>query len=186
MTGHLTEKTASDGISDLHSQLELLAARQGQIPTQLPGPSPDVPNESPARQAQETRQTFSRTESGPGRAQSNRIIDNHHEYSRETYLALFRVVDLLEQDERARRLSVPARPGTRRQQILVRDSETVCTEGKNCPLGVQWTVSIPPSMPNGNSTPRSFTPRLNAVLRTLRAGKLADVAVLMHPGQQLI
>ena len=37
---------------------------------------------------------------------ANRIVANDHEYSRETHPALFRVVDLLEQDEQARTLSV--------------------------------------------------------------------------------
>jgi hypothetical protein len=83
--------------------LEILIARQGQMLTQRPGPSPDVPHESLTRPAHTTQQAFSRTESGPERA---RIIDDNHEYSRETHPALFRVVDLLEQDERARRLSV--------------------------------------------------------------------------------
>jgi hypothetical protein len=39
-------------------------------------------------------------------AQDNRIVDHDHEYSRETHPALFKVVDLLERNERARRLSV--------------------------------------------------------------------------------
>jgi hypothetical protein len=37
---------------------------------------------------------------------ANLIVDDDHEYSRDTHPALFRVVDLLEQDERARTLSV--------------------------------------------------------------------------------
>jgi hypothetical protein len=86
--------------------LEILTSRQVQIITVLQGPSPDIPDGSPARQAQGTQQTFSRTESGPERAQPSRIIDDNHEYARDTHPALFRVVDLLEQDERARAWSV--------------------------------------------------------------------------------
>jgi hypothetical protein len=86
--------------------LEILTARQMQMLTLLQEPSPDIPSKSPARQAHTTQQIFSRTESGPEHAQPSRIIDDNLEYSRDTYPALFRVVDLLEQDERARRLSV--------------------------------------------------------------------------------
>lgn len=39
-------------------------------------------------------------------AQASRIIDHDHEYSRDTHPALFKVVELLEQDEQACRLSV--------------------------------------------------------------------------------
>ena len=86
--------------------LETLTARQAQMLTLLPGPSPDVPDKSPTRQARETRQTFLRTESGAERAQPSQIIDDNQEYVRDTHPALFRVVDLLEQDEQARTWSV--------------------------------------------------------------------------------
>jgi hypothetical protein len=74
--------------------------------TQRPGPSPDVPHESPTRPAHTTQQILCRTESGPERAQPGWIIDDHQEYMRDTHPALFRVVDLLEQDVGARKLSV--------------------------------------------------------------------------------
>jgi hypothetical protein len=40
-------------------------------------------------------------------AQAGRVINDNHEYTRDTHPALFKVVDLLERDERARTLSVP-------------------------------------------------------------------------------
>jgi hypothetical protein len=39
-------------------------------------------------------------------AQASRIIDDGHEFTKETHPALFRVVELLERDGRARTLSV--------------------------------------------------------------------------------
>lgn len=42
----------------------------------------------------------------PGNGRANLFTDRDHEYSRETHPALFKVIDLLEQDERVRALSV--------------------------------------------------------------------------------
>jgi hypothetical protein len=88
-------------------QLELLAilvTRQEQMA--------GVRTESPGRQTQMTHQkpdrSSSRTDGGAqmGGAQASRIIDDNYEYSRDTHPALFKVVDLLEKDGRARTLSV--------------------------------------------------------------------------------
>jgi hypothetical protein len=65
-----------------------------------------------ARQPQVIQQNLARSGSQPDGGthfvgtRANRIVDNDHEYSRETHPTLFKVVDLLEGNEQARAWSV--------------------------------------------------------------------------------
>jgi hypothetical protein len=86
--------------------LEILTARHEQMLTLLQGQIVDVPIQSLGRQTQEAQQKSPGSRSQAAGVQANRIVDSDHEYARDTHPALFKVVDLLEQDERARRLSV--------------------------------------------------------------------------------
>jgi hypothetical protein len=88
-------------LNEANARLEAAAERQLELLEMLM-----------TRQTQAVQQSLAGAGSQPdGHSHSvgtraNRIVDSDHEYARETHPALFRVVDLLEQDERARRLSV--------------------------------------------------------------------------------
>jgi hypothetical protein len=92
--------------------LEILAVRQNQMLALLQEQMATLPVESLGSPMQETSHQPTRNDSRSNSssravdAQSNRIIDDGHEFTKETHPALFRVVELLEQDERARTLSV--------------------------------------------------------------------------------
>jgi len=92
--------------------LEALVARQDQILRLLREKLVNVPVESLQDETQESQPARSQNGSEPEidspmvDEDAGRIIDSGHEYSRETHLALFKVVDFLERDEQARTLSV--------------------------------------------------------------------------------
>jgi hypothetical protein len=107
--------------------LEILMTQRGQLFTSTPNQQSLPGNGSRPRRGSQTVNT-----------QTDRITDRDTEYSRTTHPALFKVIDLLEQDEKAGGVvSAPVGSADGCWQVLVRHRETLRVEGRICLSGVQ-------------------------------------------------
>ncbi len=88
-------------LDEAYARLEATAERQLELLEMLVARREQIAQRSPTGSG-------SRSDGGSRivGAQASRIIDRNHEYVRDTHPALFKVIDLLGRDERARELSV--------------------------------------------------------------------------------